>query len=140
MGWTRPLLTMMGLTIGLVGCQSFNVRTDWDPAADFDVFQRYLWVEPPKVEGVSPFADNTLLRKRVRFVLEFELKQAGYEPYLVVDAVSSRKPEDKAAAVVRLRNAGVAAVTTEMVLFEWLARGDTAEFRDLLGLIKDDHL
>jgi nicotinamidase-related amidase len=68
------------------------------------------------------------------------LKQAGYEPYLVVDAVSSRKPEDKAAAVARLRDAGVAAVTTEMVLFEWLARGDTAEFRDLLELIKDDHL
>ncbi len=30
--------------------------------------------------------------------------------------------------------------TTEMVLFEWLARGDTAEFRDLLPLIKDDLL
>ena len=68
------------------------------------------------------------------------LKQAGYEPYLVVDAVSSRKPEDKVAAMVRLRDAGMAAVTTEMVLFEWLARGDTAEFRDLLGLIKGDRL
>ncbi len=64
------------------------------------------------------------------------LKQAGYEPYLVVDAVSSRNATDKAAAVARLRDAGVAAVTTEMVLFEWLARGDTAEFRDLLPLIK----
>jgi hypothetical protein len=80
MGWTRPLLTMMVLTIGLVGCRSFNVRTDWDPAAGFDVFQRYLWVEPPKVEGASPFADNTLLRNRVRFVLEFELKQQGFQP------------------------------------------------------------
>ncbi len=68
------------------------------------------------------------------------LKQAGYEPYLVVDAVSSRNATDKAAAVGRLRDAGVAAVTTEMVLFEWLARGDTAEFRDLLPLIKDDLL
>ncbi len=56
----------------------------------------------------------------------------------MVDAVSSRKPEDKAVAVVRLRDAGVAAVTTEMVLFEWLARGDTAEFRDLLPVIKSD--
>ncbi len=68
------------------------------------------------------------------------LKRAGYEPYLVVDAVSSRKPGDKAAAVARLRDVGVAAVTTEMVLFEWLARGDTAEFRDLLPLIKSDLL
>ncbi len=68
------------------------------------------------------------------------LKQAGYEPYLVGDAVSSRNATDKAAAVGRLRDAGVAAVTTEMVLFEWLACGDTAEFRDLLPLIKDDLL
>jgi nicotinamidase-related amidase len=68
------------------------------------------------------------------------LKQAGYRPYLVVDAVSSRRPEDKETAVARLRDAGVAAVTTEMVLFEWLARGDTTEFTDLLGLIKGDHL
>ncbi len=66
------------------------------------------------------------------------LKQAGFEPYLVVDAVSSRKSEDKAVAIVRLRDAGVAAVTTEMVLFEWLGRGDTAEFRDLLPSIKSD--
>ena len=68
------------------------------------------------------------------------LKQAGYEPYLVVDAVSSRRASDKEAAITRLRDAGVIAVTTEMVLFEWLARGDTAEFRDLLPLIKDDLL
>ncbi len=68
------------------------------------------------------------------------LKQAGYEPYLVVDAVSSRNATDKAAAVARLRDAGISAVTTEMVLFEWLARGDTAEFRNLLELIKDDLL
>ncbi len=65
---------------------------------------------------------------------------APLPPYLVVDAVSSRKPEDKETAVARLRDAGVAAVTTEMVLFEWLARGDTTEFTDLLGLIKGDHL
>ena len=64
------------------------------------------------------------------------LAEAGYETYVVVDAVASRKPDDKAAAIVRLHDAGVGGVTTEMVLFEWLARGDTEEFRDLLPLIK----
>ena len=54
----------------------------------------------------------------------------------MVDAVSSRKPDDMAAAIVRLHEAGVGGVTTEMVLFEWLARGDTEEFRDPLPLIK----
>jgi hypothetical protein len=78
MGRTIRILAVLGLTVGLVGCQSFNVRTDWDPAVSFDVFQRYFWIEPPEVEGASPFADNTLLRKRVRFVLEFELKERGF--------------------------------------------------------------
>jgi hypothetical protein len=78
MGRTSRILAVLGLTVGLVGCQSFNVRTDWDPAVSFDVYQRYFWIEPPEVEGASPFADNTLLRKRVRFVLEFELKERGF--------------------------------------------------------------
>ncbi len=64
------------------------------------------------------------------------LKQTGYEVYLVTDAISSRKSTDKEMAITRLRDTGVTPVTTEMVLFEWLARGDTAEFKDLLPLIK----
>lgn len=68
------------------------------------------------------------------------LKEAGFEPYVAVDAVSSRKAVDREVALDRLRQAGVGFVTTEMVLFEWLARGDTDEFRDLLPLIKSESL
>lgn len=79
MMWSSRLLSVMVLTVGLLGCQSFNVRTDWDPETSFDVFQRYFWVEPPEIEGTSPFADNTLLRKRVRFTLETKLAERGFE-------------------------------------------------------------
>ena len=79
MGRTTRFLAVIGLAIGLVGCQTFNVRTDWDPGASFDAFHRYSWVEPPKVEGTSPFADNTLLRKRVRFAIEARLNERGFE-------------------------------------------------------------
>lgn len=72
------LLALSGLAIGVVGCQSFNVRTDWDSSASFDAFQHYFWLEPPKAEDASPFADNTLLRKRVRFAIEDELAQRGF--------------------------------------------------------------
>ena len=64
------------------------------------------------------------------------LADAGYETYVVIDAVASRKASDQEAAILRLHDAGTSGVTTEMVLFEWLARGDTEEFRDLLPLIK----
>ena len=68
------------------------------------------------------------------------LKQAGYHPQVVSDAVSSRWALDKETALQRLRDAGVGLVTSEMVIFEWLGRGDDEAFRDLLPLIKADNL
>ena len=49
----------------------------------------------------------------------------GWPLAVVEDACGSRQAGDKAAA------------TSEMVLFEWLERGATPEFRDLLPLIRD---
>lgn len=60
----------------------------------------------------------------------------GFAVYLVIDAASSRTPASKAAAIDRLRAAGAHIVTTEMVLFEWLERAGTDEFRALLPLIR----
>ena len=64
------------------------------------------------------------------------LLAAGFDVFLVADAASSRTPENRQAAIERLRAAGVRIVTTEMVLFEWLHRAATDEFRALLPLIK----
>lgn len=65
-----------------------------------------------------------------------DFKERGYAPFVVADAASSRRPENHHAALDRMRVEGVTIVTTEMVLFEWLERADTARFRDLLELIK----
>ena len=65
-----------------------------------------------------------------------EFAEAGYETFVVSDATASRTPENHAAALGRLAANGVEAVTTEMVVFEWLHRTDVPEFRDLLQLIK----
>ncbi|MEE9140119.1 MAG: hydrolase [Alphaproteobacteria bacterium] len=64
------------------------------------------------------------------------LKRQGYECFVVSDAVSSRTRENHAAAMDRLRGDGVGVVTTEMVLFEWLGRAGTPEFKELSALIK----
>lgn len=64
------------------------------------------------------------------------LHGAGFEVFLVADATSSRTPENRHAAIERLRAAGVGIVTTEMVLFEWLHEAATDTFRTLLPLIK----
>lgn len=66
----------------------------------------------------------------------FGLVEAGFSVFLVADAASSRSPENRSAAIERMRAGGVHIVTTEMVLFEWLHRAGTDEFRAMLPLIK----
>ena len=62
--------------------------------------------------------------------------EAGWRVAVVVDAVSSRATVSKETAVARLAMAGVHLVTTEMVVFEWVADSRSPAFRDLLALVK----
>lgn len=66
----------------------------------------------------------------------FGLLDAGFEPLVVADAVGSRKALDKEAGLARMRAAEVGIVTSEMVIFEWLRRADSEDFRALLPVIK----
>ena len=64
------------------------------------------------------------------------LKEAGYDPFVSIDDMASRSTGDYATALERFRQNGIEVVTCEMVVFEWLQRAETSEFRDLLALIK----
>lgn len=64
------------------------------------------------------------------------LIEAGRRVWLVQDAVGSRRPESKDVAIARLRGAGAAIVTAEMVAFEWLGDARHPRFRDVLKLVK----
>lgn len=64
------------------------------------------------------------------------LAAAGQQVAVVEDAVGSRRPSDKAAALRRLDRAGVTIVTSEMAVFEWLGRAGTPAFKDLSALIR----
>jgi len=65
-----------------------------------------------------------------------QLAEGGVPVTVVRDACSSRRPESAAAAWDRLARHGVELVTSEMVLFEWMRRADSPEFRELSKLIK----
>jgi nicotinamidase-related amidase len=65
-----------------------------------------------------------------------DLKSEGYDVFVVVDAMASRRETDKKLATVRMSAAGVTMVSAEMVVFEWMRRADTAPFREMLSLIK----
>jgi nicotinamidase-related amidase len=65
-----------------------------------------------------------------------DLRAAGFGVYVVADAVSSRKQRSADLALNRMRDAGIQVVSTEMVVFEWLEKAGTAEFKALSALIK----
>jgi nicotinamidase-related amidase len=56
--------------------------------------------------------------------------------YLVRDALGSRTPESKDTAIRRLERHGAEVVTTEMVVFEWLATAQHPRFREALAILK----
>jgi isochorismate hydrolase len=64
------------------------------------------------------------------------LQDPNVAVHVAEDAVSSRKITDKSAALRRMESHGVAVVTVEMVVFEWLRKAGTPEFRDVQGWIR----
>ncbi len=65
-----------------------------------------------------------------------DLVDVGFDVSVVADAVSSRASESVELALARMRDEGVSIVNTEMVVFEWLKRAGTPEFKTLSKLIK----
>jgi nicotinamidase-related amidase len=56
--------------------------------------------------------------------------------FVVRDAVGSRQPDNKAAAIERMAANGAEIVTTEMVVFEWLQTASHPRFREAVALIR----
>jgi nicotinamidase-related amidase len=65
-----------------------------------------------------------------------DLEEQGFEAFVVADAVGSRSKGSRKLALTRLLKAGADVVDSEMVLFEWLERAGTPEFKELQALVK----
>lgn len=65
-----------------------------------------------------------------------DLEDQGFEAFVVADAVSSRAKASRRLALARLLKTGVDVVDSEMVVFEWLGKAGTPEFKELQGLMK----
>jgi nicotinamidase-related amidase len=65
-----------------------------------------------------------------------ELHAQGRSVHIAADAVSSQRPLDSQLALERLRQNGLTVTTAEAVVFEWLRRAGTAEFKALQGKLK----
>jgi nicotinamidase-related amidase len=65
-----------------------------------------------------------------------DLLARGHRVAVSADAVGSRDPADRSAALERARQHGAEIVTSEMVLFEWLRDSQHPRFREVQKLLK----
>jgi len=65
-----------------------------------------------------------------------DLKEAGFQPLLVADCVSSRNAYDKKIGLKRAAQEGVLLTTVESILFELCVVAGTEEFKAISKLVK----
>ncbi|MHA1524441.1 MAG: isochorismatase family protein [Alphaproteobacteria bacterium] len=65
-----------------------------------------------------------------------DLMERGFVVAVAADAISSRRTQDCAVALARFAAAGASVTTTEAVVFEWLEKAGTSQFKALSALIK----
>lgn len=62
--------------------------------------------------------------------------EAGFQPWIVTDAVSSRDPAHHTEALEMMRLAGAGAGPAEMIVYQLLERAGTASFKSILPYIR----
>ena len=70
------------------------------------------------------------------FQSALDLQQMGFKVYIIRDAVCSRYQEDHKAALERMQQQNITITTSESVLFEWLQKAGTEQFKKISALIK----
>ncbi len=78
-----PQTVLSLLTVFILACATtWNVNTDYDPAADFSAYKSFSWLPRPVEMTGEPRVDNPLLHTRVRYAVEQELASKGYQKLL----------------------------------------------------------
>lgn len=97
-------------------------------------------IETPLLDRFEPERDEVIVVGCEAHVCVLQtvlgLLRHNYRVRLVSDAIGSRDPLNKAAAIERARDAGAWPVTSEMVVFEWLHQCKHPRFREVLKLVK----
>ena len=65
-----------------------------------------------------------------------DLINAGYEVFVLDDAVSSRFLHNYQSGIAALRDAGVVVVSTETAVFQWMKVAGTPEFKKISSLLR----
>ena len=66
-----------------------------------------------------------------------DLRKTGFNIFITIDAIGSRKEIDHLTAIRRMEHAGIVATTTESAIFELCRTAERKEFKLISNLIKE---
>jgi nicotinamidase-related amidase len=97
--------------------------------------------EPAFASALSALGRRTVLLAGIEthvcvYQTALDLVALGMDVRIATDAVASRSPDDRAAALQAMAAAGASIVTVEMALFDLLGTADDPAFRTILRLVK----
>jgi nicotinamidase-related amidase len=120
LGHLVPMIAALVPVASTVGKISFSALRDPEPAERIGQLSRETLV----VIGAE--AHVCVLQTVL------DLLARGRKVAVVADGVGSRRIGDKEVGLARMARAGAQIVTADMVVFEWLERAGTTQFRELL--------
>jgi len=100
-------------------------------ACDEPEFERAWAARSPRVAIVIGMEAHVCVFQTVR-----ELRARGLSVFVPIDGVSSRRDDHRAAGLDLCRATGATLTTSETVVFDWLRRAGTDEFKRLSKLIR----
>lgn len=124
LGLTIPPLKDLLQNIDFIEKQAFS-------CCDEPRFYEELALDPPQHIIIAGIETHVCVLQTT-----IDLINNGYKPVVVEDCVGSRRPNDKAMAIARMRSEGATITTYESILFELLRYSGTEAFKKISKLVK----
>lgn len=100
-------------------------------AVEADGFAAHVDADPPRTVIVVGMETHVCVFQTVR-----ELVARGINVHVPIDGVASRREDHRIAGLELCRSAGATLTTMETVVFDWLRKAGTPEFKKLSKLIR----
>jgi nicotinamidase-related amidase len=100
-------------------------------AAEVPEFQKRLEQLAPKSVVVVGMETHVCVYQTVR-----DLRARGLDVLVPVDAVASRRDEDRAVGLALCERAGAVSTSVETIVFDWLGKAGTDVFREISKLVR----
>ncbi len=75
---TSSVLVLVGILVGIVGCSSMTIRTDYDQDTNFARYRTFDWLPKPGPRAPGRQILNPFMVERIKTAIENELIAKGY--------------------------------------------------------------